>query len=109
MTAFAEQVEENKKILAGLQSNLQTTILNNLLSLVLGSDANQDFVVSEEEANELIRRIDNMSGVHVKADKFKTAIVGKEVAAIMDIIRNLLQNDDLPEEQRIFEIRASQK
>ena len=103
VAAFAEQVEENRKILQGMQKNLKANILQNLLSLVFGSDTNQDNIVNESEVDDLIRRIGNMSGVEMHEDKFRSAIVGKEVSAIMDIVQNLLR-DDLPDEERIFVI-----
>lgn len=99
--AFAKQVQESKEILAGMQSNLTTNILQNLLTLVLGSDANRDNVISEEEVNALIRHIGSMSGVQMKEDLFRKMIVGKEPGAIMEIIRNLLR-EDIPEEENIF-------
>lgn len=101
--AFAEQVEENRKILGGMQKNLKANILQNLLSLVFGSDTNQNDVVDESEVDDLARRIGNMSGVELHEDKFRQAIVGKEVSAVMDIVQNLLR-EDLPDEERIFVI-----
>ena len=103
VAAFAEQVEENRKILQGMQTNLKANILQNLLSLVFGSDTNQDNIVNESEVDDLVRRIGNMSGVEMHEDKFRHAIVGKEVSAVMDIVQNLLR-EDLPDEERIFVI-----
>jgi uncharacterized protein YukE len=98
---FKKQVQTSKEILAGMQSNLKTNILQNLLTLVLGSDANRDNSISEEEVNALIRRIVQMPGVTVKEDLFKKMVVGKDPSAIMEIIRNLLR-EDVPEEENIF-------
>lgn len=99
--AFAQQVEKSREILKGMQSNLKTNVLQNLISLVLGSDVNQDNIVNETEVDELIRRIGNMTGVEIHEDKFRAAVVNKHVNAVMDVIKNLLQ-DDLPEDERIF-------
>ena len=105
VSAFAEQVKENRKILERMQQNLKANVLQNLLSLVFGSDTNQDNIVNDHEADELVRRIGNMSGVVVHESKFREAIVGKEVSAVMDVIRNLLASDNLAEEDRIFVIQ----
>ena len=101
--ALAEQVEENKKILAKMQQNLQANILQNLLSLIFSADANQDNIVNDHEVDDLLRRMDNLAGVQIDKERLRHAIVGKEVAAVMDVIQNLL-NDDLPAEERIFVI-----
>ena len=97
--ALAEQVEENKKILAKMQQN----ILQDLLSLIFSADANQDNIVNDHEVDDLLRRMDNLAGVQIDKERLRHAIVGKEVAAVMDVIQNLL-NDDLPAEERIFVI-----
>ena len=47
--------------------------------------------------------MDNLAGVQIDKERLRHAIVGKEVAAVMDVIQNLL-NDDLPAEERIFVI-----
>ena len=88
-----------------MQQNLKANVLQNLLSLVFGSDTNQDNIVNDNEADDLVRRIGRMSGVEVHEDKLREAIVGKEVSAVMDVIRNLLTSDSMAEEDRIFVIQ----
>lgn len=105
VSAFADQVKENRKILERMQQNLEANVLQNLLSLVFGSDTNQDSIVDNDEVDDLVRRIGNMAGVEVHEAKFREAIVGKEVSAVMDVIRNLLASDNLAEEDRIFVIQ----
>jgi len=105
VAVFAEQVNENRKILHRMQQNLKANVLQNLLSLVFGSDTNQDNIVNDNEADDLVRRIGRMSGVEVHEDKLREAIVGKEVSAVMDVIRNLLTSDSMAEEDRIFVIQ----
>lgn len=101
--AFAEQVQENRSILAKMQDNLTGTVLNNLLSLIFSSDTNQDEIVNEHEVDVLVDRIGAMSGVEINEPKLRAAIVGKHTAAVMDLIKNLLQSD-LPDEEKIFKI-----
>ena len=104
VAVFAEQVKDNREILKRMQQNLKANVLQNLLSLVFGSDTNQDNIVNDNEADDLVRRIGNMSGVEVHESKLREAIVGKEVSAVMDVIRNLLASDNLAED-RIFVIQ----
>ena len=59
--------------------------------------------IDEEEIASLIRRIQNIAGVTVHEDRFRKAISGKSVQAVMEIVKNLLQ-DETPSENRIFEL-----
>ena len=101
VAAFAEQVEEQRKILNGMQNNLSAKIIDNLLSLAFGADQNDDQMIDPKEADDLIRHIQNMSGVTVKEEKFRQAISGQTADTVIDIIDNLLK-EDLPEEERMF-------
>ena len=103
---LATQVEENKQLLQQMKGNLQANVLQNLLSVILRSDADKDFTMDEAEIADLIRRLENISGVTVHADKFRSAIQGQTVHAVMDIVKNLLR-PNVPPEQRIFEIHES--
>jgi len=101
VSAFQQQVEEQRKILASMQNNLCAKIIDNLLSLAFGADQNDDQIIDPQEADDLIRHIQNMSGVTVKEDKFREAISGQTADKVIDIIENLLK-EDLPEEERMF-------
>jgi len=103
---LATQVEENKHLLQQMKGNLRANVLQNLLSVILRSDADKDFTMDEAEIVDLIRRLENISGVTVHADKFRAAIQGQTVQAVMDIVKNLLR-PNVPPEQRIFEIHES--
>ena len=106
--AFRQQVEENKRILAGMQTNLQANVLQNLLSVILRSDADKDMVIDEAEIQDLMRRIRNLSGVQLHEDRFRQKIANKSVADVMEIVKNLVHNDELDPEERIFELHQSQ-
>lgn len=102
---FAKQVEENKKILAQMQSNLKANVLQNLLSVVLRSDADGDMILNESEVNELVRRIQSISGVKIYESRFRKALAGKSMQSVMNVMGNLL-SDQVPDEERIFEFRS---
>jgi len=99
--AFQKQVAENKNILKQMKGNLQANVLQNLLSVILRSDVDKDFTMDEDEIEDLIRRLQNISGVTVKADLFRAAIAGQNINAVMDIVKNLLR-PGVPEAERIF-------
>eukprot|EP00542_Grammatophora_oceanica_P011967 CAMPEP_0194027868 /NCGR_PEP_ID=MMETSP0009_2-20130614/1908_1 /TAXON_ID=210454 /ORGANISM="Grammatophora oceanica, Strain CCMP 410" /LENGTH=248 /DNA_ID=CAMNT_0038667053 /DNA_START=129 /DNA_END=875 /DNA_ORIENTATION=+ len=102
---FAEQVEKNKSILKTMQANLKGTVLQNLLSIVMSSDADKDNIVDAEEVDTMIRRIEGISGVEVHDDRFRKAFSGNSVGSLMNVVSNLLR-DDVPAEEKIFELKG---
>jgi Skp family chaperone for outer membrane proteins len=53
---FEKQVQENRNILKSMKTNLKSSVLQNLLSVVMSSDTDNDMVVDEEEVEVLLRR-----------------------------------------------------
>jgi hypothetical protein len=98
---FAQQVEENKDLLKNMKGNLKSSVLQNLLSVVLRSDVDRDFVIDEEEVADMIRRISNIAGVRIDETKFRAACQGESVLAVMDMVKNLLRAD-VAADERIF-------
>lgn len=102
--AFKKQVADTKNVLAGMKQNHKATVLQNLLTVIFRSDKDKDNLISELETTDLIRSIDNSSeGITVHEDRFRQAVQGKPIQAVMDVLQNLL-SDDTPSEERIFEI-----
>jgi glutaredoxin 2 len=104
--AFQKQVTDNQVILQQMKKNVQANVLQNLLSVVLRSDTNQDMIMNEVEISTLIRRLQNISGVQVNEIKFREAIQNQSITSIMNIIKNLLR-PDIPENERIFTFTKS--
>lgn len=107
--AFAKQVVENKQILQQMKGNLKANVLQNLLSVILRSDTDQNFTMDAAEIDTLVRRLQNTSGVTLKEDKFRAAIQGQSIHAVMDIVKNLLRSDDIPESERIFVLQQKEQ
>jgi archaellum component FlaC len=99
--AFAEQVEENRGILARMQQNLKANVLQNLLTVVLRSDTDGDHQIDPEEIDDLITRMNSINGVKIVEDRFRKAILdsGGSLKAVMKVIKNLLNGDEDPENQ----------
>lgn len=104
ITEFEKQVQENREILKSMKTNVKSSVLQNLLSVIMSSDADKDMVVDDEEIETLIRRIENMGGVEIHNDRFRAVVAGKKVGDLMNVAKNLLR-DDLPEDERIFEFK----
>jgi vacuolar-type H+-ATPase subunit E/Vma4 len=103
---FQKQVQDNKDILQQMKSNVKANVLQNLLSVILRSDVDQDMIMDSNEVDTLIRRIQNISGVTVNETKFRAVIQNQSISAIMEIVKNLLR-PNLPESERIFIFPAS--
>jgi hypothetical protein len=102
---FKQQVLESKALLTSMESNHKANVLQNLLTLIFRSDKDGDSTISASEADDLLASIRNTSGSSVKIheDRFRLAVVGKPVGAVISVVENLVK-DDVPAENRIFEI-----
>lgn len=90
--AFMEQVEENKEILKSMQKNLKASILQNLLSVVMGSDTDGDFMLDDDEVEQLVSHMKSINGCEVNEKKLREVIKekGGAVDAIVDVIREVV-------------------
>lgn len=104
LETFQKQVEDNRKILKQMQINLKAAILQNLLSVILRADTDGDVIISDHEVEDLLLRIQNIVGVSVRESRFRQAIKGHTVQAVMEMVRNLLQ-ENIAEDERIFVIQ----
>ena len=103
--AFEQQVEDNRKILARMKRNHRAAVLQNILTVVIGSDKDGDFQIEEgEELNNLIRRIQSISGVTIDEARFRKVIrdSGGDLESVMDIIKDLLDDDAVGMGDAIF-------
>ena len=100
---FRAQIEDNKKILEKMESNLKGNVLQNMLSVIVRSDKDGDFTIDKDELEELIVRMKNMNGVTLYEDRFRDAIEksGGSLKAVMSVVRNLLM-DENEEKDPIF-------
>lgn len=102
---FQIHVEENKRILNSMKGNLKANILQNLLSILLRSDMDNDSIIDNNEINHLIERIQNISGVTVHEDRFRSATSGRSIKDVMEVVKNLLNSEVVPVDERIFEFQ----
>lgn len=95
VTEFTRQVNENKKILSSLEDNHKANILQNLISVLLNCDANNDDKISTQELDNLIEKIQSINKVEIHEDRFREMVKksNMSVSAVMDVITNLLSED----------------
>ncbi len=108
VTAFEEQVRDNRDILNRMQSNLKANVLQNLLQVVIRSDKDASLTIEENEIGDLINRFKGINGVEINEDRFRSVVInaGGSLQCVMDVIRNLI-DDKTPEGDEIFTLSTN--
>lgn len=86
-----EQLNDSKEILANMSQNRKAVILQNLITVLLATDGNQDMLLSDEEIDDLIHNMESINGVELKEDLVRKTIIdaGRSVASVMEVARNV--------------------
>ncbi len=93
-----ELCNEQQDINAQLQKHLQAKIIQQIVTITLQSDTNQNYIVSENEVNILIQRLQQIPGVVFQVDRFHQILNQSEpkgaltLTDICRIARNMQQN-----------------
>jgi hypothetical protein len=69
------QLAETKQIYNKLQQNLQGDILNNLIEVALACDEDADMVLSDQEINGAIERLEQVHGIDVDNEGVRKALI----------------------------------
>lgn len=90
-----DQLQESRKILAMLHSNYKGELLQNIISIVLGSDDNQDMILSDDDIDILIHRLEGINNVQIDEDALRKLIIdhGRCVEALMEVAKSVLSAD----------------
>jgi hypothetical protein len=67
-----------------------------LVGIVLAADQDKDFLLSDDEIEEIISRVESIHGVQIKEDMFRQRIIdnGRSIKSIMMCARNLMVEND---------------
>lgn len=100
-----DQLERSKKILGSMEQNMQATVLQNIISVVLRSDLDDDQYLDDDEIDLLLRKLHAYDTVTVDDEGFKKIIIdeGRSLAAVMKIVKTIL-SDDIPDEEQVIRI-----
>lgn len=107
ITKLEDQVAESKVILSRMDENKQAVVLQNLMTLLLATDADADMIMSDQEINDLIHNLEGLHGVQLKEGLIRQVILenGRSISAIMEVAREALKGSgmfsyvDEPEQQ----------
>mmetsp|Transcript_6587 Transcript_6587/g.10019 ORF Transcript_6587/g.10019 Transcript_6587/m.10019 type:complete len:289 (-) Transcript_6587:58-924(-) len=100
---FEKQAKEAREILETMKLNQRGAVLQNLLSIMMVSDTDGDFIMDENEIATLIQRIEGTGGVRIHESRFRAHVQDKPIDSIMTVMKNLL-SDNIPSDQKIFVI-----
>jgi len=69
--------------------------------MVLRSDVDGDLFISKSEIDDIIQKLSSISGVQLREESFRLVIEGKSGQSVMDVMKNLL-DEDTPDQEKIF-------
>ena len=101
--ALEEHVIENRDILWERESQLKTSVMQNLFKLALHSDRNRDSIIDDEEVDIMIEKIEDIEGVRVDGERLKREMKkgGCTFKDVMNIVKELVSHGS-SEENELF-------
>jgi len=96
-----KQVEDYKKIQEGVKESVRDQILQTLISAVMSSDMNHDYVIEKQEMPMLCARLKGIPMVEFNKEAFCTAMAGVD-GSILLFSKQHLNDDDIVEKEDIF-------
>jgi len=91
LSKLQEQLQQSKDILAGMNRNRRALVLQNLVTVLLANDSDQDLLLSDEEMERLIQGLESIHGVQLKEQEIRNTIIdhGRSVVALMEVAKNV--------------------
>lgn len=99
-------VEENELLQKKIQKNLQSQLIQNILTMALKTDANMNFSFDAEELKRLKYSMSQIPGVTLDAQNFDQMFRNTKELSLSDIMR-MLRNflkEETPEEKKIVHL-----
>lgn len=116
---FEEQVERQKALLAELQEDSRSGMLQNLLTVIVAGDKDGDFKIDPEEVDGIIEGIEATGNLGVNEELFRKKVhdTNGEIQAVLDMCSSIMceggGDDDeeggIPEEDKIFFLRDEEE
>lgn len=86
-----------------MKKSTKGRVIQNLISIIYRGDENADDMISEDEATHVIAGLGKIGGLKINEPRLREAITGKSIECVISVVKNLM-SDDVPEDQRIFEV-----
>lgn len=87
-----QQLEESKDILSRMKTNQRGQVLQNLISVVLNADSDGNRVLSDDDIEDIIRRLEGLHHVDINDEKVRQTIIdnGRSVEAVLKLAKSAL-------------------
>jgi hypothetical protein len=101
---------ENAILQCKIKKNLEQEVIQNVMTVVVNADSNQDWTLGPSEMELLVMRLKAMPGIEFDETNYRKATSSSEkgdtmtLVEIMSILRNLL-DDTVAEEDNIFHLK----
>ena len=108
-SSFNLKTKENGDIQKQVKHNLEREVVQSVMSILLSSDRNQDFLLSGKELTRLQVKLGSIPGIRFDKENFQKITGDKKelhTKEIMRMFRNL--KADIPEEDNIFHLEPRQ-
>ena len=101
---FREQVNKQRELVKSMKKNLKATVLQSLITLVISSDEDGDNMIDAQEQEALIERLHGIEDVELNEELFRQAFarVGGSLEAVLDMVKGVVKDENIPREERIF-------
>lgn len=89
-------VQEQRQVYRGIKESLRKSVLQSILTALVKSDQDGNFMIQSREMQVLIVRLNMMQGVQFNETMFREVIEAESqsLSSIMRLIRSLLRDDD---------------
>lgn len=100
---------EYRELNAKIKKNLERSVVQQVLTVVVQSDANKDFTIGKQELEMLVMRLKMIKGIEFDEANFRKAVSMDadgvvHLAETMAVLRNLM-DDSVAEEDNIFHLK----
>ena len=99
-------IKLNGELQTKVKANLESSVMQSILTAVLVSDINEDFTLNKRELKRVETRLNSLPGIAFDRNKFRKFVGNKtelHLNDIMKMLRNLKDKDHtIPADQHIF-------
>lgn len=101
--------QEWRDLNAKIKKNLERSVVQQVVTVVVQSDANRDFTIGTKELEMLVMRLNMIKGIVFDEANFRNMISRDadgivHLSEIMKVLRNLM-DDSVPEGDNIFHLK----
>ena len=106
MVELEKQLKESQKVLDQSKVNNRIEIVDNIFEVMTALDKDQDFNLSDDEIDAIIKKLEGLHGVEIHDELLKQKIIenGRNLDSVLKLCHDLLDDDPTtaPEKQKIF-------